>query len=331
MSFKDPIVLLLIPFAGVVLFLVNAKIRKAGVRFSSDRFLKTIKPTFRTVLSRHIIILRVCAVFCIILALARPQFPVEQSKIKTEGIDIILVVDVSTSMLAEDFQLNGKRVNRLEVARDVMKDFIGDRPNDRISIVAFAGRAYTVCPLTLDQKWLLENLNRVKIAMVEDGTAVGSGIASALNRLKDAKAKSKIIILLTDGVNNAGKISPITAAEAAKALGVKVYTIGAGTKGVAPYPVRDFFGNIVYQPIQIEIDEETLKRIAQETNAKYFRATDTASLKQIYEEINKLEKTAIEEKGYVEYRELFPIFLIPGLILLLLEVFLANTFLRRIP
>jgi len=271
------------------------------------------------------------AVFCILLALARPQFPMEQSKIKTEGIDIVLLVDVSTSMLAEDFELDGRRVNRLEVAKDVVKDFIDGRPNDRIGIVAFAGRAYTVCPLTLDHNWLLQNLDRVKIAMVEDGTAVGSGIASALNRVKDANAKSKVIILLTDGVNNAGKISPITAAEAAKTLGIKVYAIGAGTDGLAPYPVRDFFGNTVYQPIKIEIDEATLKKIAQETNAKYFRATDTESLKHIYREIDKLEKTAIEEKGYVEYKELFPMFLIPGLILLLLEVLLTNTFLRRIP
>jgi len=315
----------------VLLLLAQSKVTKPGIRFSSDQFLKSLRSGFKTTLSKYIIFLRIGAVFCVLLALARPQFPMEQSKIKTEGIDIVLLIDVSTSMLAEDFELGGRRVNRLEVAKDVVKDFIEGRPNDRIGIVAFAGRAYTVCPLTLDHDWLFQNLDRVKIAMVEDGTAVGSGIASALNRVKDAKAKSKVIILLTDGVNNAGKISPITAAEAAKALGIKVYTIGAGTDGLAPYPVRDFFGNKVYQPIKIEIDEATLKKIAQETSAKYFRATDTASLKHIYQEIDKLEKTVIEEKGYVEYKELFPMFLIPGLILLLLEVLLTNTFLRRIP
>ncbi|NQT23184.1 MAG: VWA domain-containing protein [Candidatus Omnitrophica bacterium] len=331
MNFKDPIVLLLIPVAVVLLLLAQSKVTKPGIRFSSDQFLKSLRSGFKTTLSKYIIFLRIGAVFCVLLALARPQFPMEQSKIKTEGIDIVLLIDVSTSMLAEDFELGGRRVNRLEVAKDVVKDFIEGRPNDRIGIVAFAGRAYTVCPLTLDHDWLFQNLDRVKIAMVEDGTAVGSGIASALNRVKDAKAKSKVIILLTDGVNNAGKISPITAAEAAKALGIKVYTIGAGTDGLAPYPVRDFFGNKVYQPIKIEIDEATLKKIAQETSAKYFRATDTASLKHIYQEIDKLEKTVIEEKGYVEYKELFPMFLIPGLILLLLEVLLTNTFLRRIP
>jgi len=331
MNFKDPIVLLLIPVAVVLLLLAQSKVTKPGIRFSSDQFLKSLRSGFKTTLSKYIIFLRIGAVFCVLLALARPQFPMEQSKIKTEGIDIVLLIDVSTSMLAEDFELGGRRVNRLEVAKDVVKDFIEGRPNDRIGIVAFAGRAYTVCPLTLDHDWLFQNLDRVKVAMVEDGTAVGSGIASALNRVKDAKAKSKVIILLTDGVNNAGKISPITAAEAAKALGIKVYTIGAGTDGLAPYPVRDFFGNKVYQPIKIEIDEATLKKIAQETSAKYFRATDTASLKHIYQEIDKLEKTVIEEKGYVEYKELFPMFLIPGLILLLLEVLLTNTFLRRIP
>jgi Ca-activated chloride channel family protein len=270
-------------------------------------------------------------VFLIIFALARPQSPLEESKIQTKGIDIVLALDVSTSMLAEDFTLGGKRQNRLAVVKDVVKDFIKGRQNDRIGMVAFAARAYTVCPLTLDYGWLFENLERVKIGMVEDGTAIGSGLSSALNRLQDTRAKSKVIILLTEGRNNAGKISPLTAAEAAKALKVKVYTIGAGTRGLAPYPVKDFFGNKIYQPIKIDLDEETLTRIALKTEAKYFRATDTKSLREIYKEIDKLEKTPIEEKGYLEYKELFSTFLISGLGLLFLEIILNNTILRKIP
>jgi Ca-activated chloride channel family protein len=243
----------------------------------------------------------------------------------------VLAVDTSTSMLAEDFELGGERENRLVVVKEVMKDFISNRHSDRIGIVAFASGAYTVSPLTLDYGWLIQNLDRVKIGMIEDGTAVGLGVSSALNRLKDTEAKGKVVIVLTDGRNNAGNISPLMAAEAAKALNIKVYTIGAGTKGLAPYPAKDFFGNTVYRQVKIEIDEETLKRIANATDARYFRATDTKSLRSIYDEIDKLETTPIEEKGYTEYKELFHLFLIPGLVLLMLEVILKNTVLRRIP
>ena len=265
------------------------------------------------------------------MALARPQSPIADLKIQTEGIDIVLSIDCSTSMLAEDFKLAGRRQNRLEVVKQVVKDFIKGRQNDRIGIVAFAARAYTACPLTLDYGWLLENLERIKIGLIEDGTAIGSGIASSLNRLNDIRAKSKVIILLTDGRNNTGKISPGVATEAARALKVKIYTIGAGTKGMAPYPVKDFFGNTVYQPAQIDIDEDTLRKIAQDSGGKYFRATDTESLREIYKEIDRLEKTIIEEKGYSEYEELFPYFLIPGLAILFLEIILTNTVFRKIP
>jgi len=215
--------------------------------------------------------------------------------------------------------------------KDVVENFIQGRKNDRIGIVAFAARAYTTSPLTLDYGWLLENLKRVRIGMIEDGTAIGSGLSVALKRLENTKAKSKIVILLTDGINNAGKISPSLAAEAAKALKVKVYTIGAGTKGMAPYPMKDFFGNTVYQPVKIDIDEDSLINIASKTEGKYFRATDTKSLKEIYAEIDRMEKSPIEEKGYMEYRELFPIFLSIAMVFLLLEVLLRNTILRRIP
>jgi len=268
--------------------------------------------------------LRLLVFVFLALALVRFRLPIEESKIETEGIDIILALDTSTSMLAEDFTLHGKRANRLDVVKDVVENFIRGRKNDRIGIVAFAARAYTVCPLTLDYGWLLENLKRVKIGMIEDGTAIGSALSVALKRLENTRAKSKIIILLTDGINNAGKISPSMAAEAARALNIKVYTIGAGTKGMAPYPMKDFFGNIVYQPVKIDIDEECLKDIASKTGAKYFRATDTKSLKEIYSEIDRMEKSSIEEKGYMEYRELFPVFLSIALALLLLEVVLKT-------
>jgi Ca-activated chloride channel family protein len=198
-------------------------------------------------------------------------------------------------------------------------------------MVAFASEAYSVAPLTLDYGWLIGNLERVKIGMIEDGTAIGSGLSTSLNRLKDREARGKVVILLTDGRNNAGSISPLTAAEAAAALNIKVYTIGAGTKGLAPYPAQDFFGNTVYRQVKIEIDEETLRKIAEKTGAQYFRATDTESLRTIYDEIDRLEKTPVEEKGYRDYRELFPSFLVPGLVLVLVEVLLRHTLLRRVP
>jgi len=320
----------LLPLA--VLPAIYAKIKKEpGARYPYAVFLKGREGSWRITGSRNLVILRVISLALIIFALTRPQAVLEDSRIDTEGIDIVLAVDCSTSMRAQDFTIAGKRFDRLEVIKKVIEDFIKSRQGDRVGIVAFSARAYTVCPLTTDYGWLLDNLARIKTGMIEDGTAIGLGIATSLNRLKNTKAKSKIIILLTDGVNNAGKISPLTAAEAARALGVKVYTIGAGTKDVVPYPVQDVFGGLAYQYVKIEIDEDTLAKIATLTGAKYFRATDTPSLKNIYQEINRLEKTKIEEKGYRQYRELFVLFLIPALILVLLEMILVNTVLRKIP
>ncbi|OQB15400.1 MAG: von Willebrand factor type A domain protein [Candidatus Omnitrophica bacterium ADurb.Bin205] len=331
MIIQNPIFLLLIPVAAGIIYYALRKNKTPGIRFSSERFLTICSSTFKTLCSRYIWVLRLLVFVFLALALVRFRVPIEESKIQTEGIDIILALDTSTSMLAEDFTLHGKRSNRLDVVKDVVENFIQGRKNDRIGIVAFAARAYTTSPLTLDYGWLLENLKRVRIGMIEDGTAIGSGLSVALKRLENTKAKSKIVILLTDGINNAGKISPSLAAEAAKALKVKVYTIGAGTKGMAPYPMKDFFGNTVYQPVKIDIDEDSLINIASKTEGKYFRATDTKSLKEIYAEIDRMEKSPIEEKGYMEYRELFPIFLSIAMVFLLLEVLLRNTILRRIP
>ncbi len=332
MTFRDPwIFLLFFILIPAFIFYIKREKKSPGIRFSSGTLLDGLRPSLKIRLNRNIIFLRAAALSLMILALARPQAIIEESVVETEGIDIVLAVDVSTSMLAEDFKLKGRRHNRLDAVKEVVEEFIKGRAGDRIGMIAFAGRAYTVCPLTLDYDWLLANLDRVKIGMMEDGTAVGSGISSALNRLKDTDSKEKVIILLTDGINNAGRISPLAAAEAARALKTKVYTIGAGSKGYAPYPFEDMFGNVVYQRIKIPLDEETLTKIAEKTDARYFRATDTESLRKIYKEIDMLEKTPIEERGYVQYKELFWIFLIPGLILLILEIILTTTILREIP
>jgi len=274
---------------------------------------------------------RIVALCLLIVALARPQAPIADEKAQTEGIDIVLALDCSTSMRAEDFTLNGQRRNRVEVITSVVENFIKGREHDRIGIVAFAGRAYTLCPLTLDYDWLLSNLSRLHAGMIEDGTAIGSGLAASVNRLRNSNAKSKIIILLTDGRNNAGAITPLVAAQAAQAVGVKVYTIGAGSKGPVPYPVAEMFGRVVYEQVEVDLDEETLKSIADTTGGAYFRATDTQSLTQIYAAIDRMEKTPIEEKGYRAYEELFPYFLVPALMLLVCVLVVNGTLLRAIP
>jgi Ca-activated chloride channel family protein len=277
------------------------------------------------------ILFRAAAIVLLILALARPQTVLEGSKTVSEGVDIVLALDTSTSMLAEDFRMGSRRVNRFDVVRDVVKEFIRKRRDDRVALVAFAARAYTVCPLTMDYSWLNENMDRVRIGMIEDATAVGSAIATSANRLRTSKTKSKVIILLTDGVNNAGTISPLVAAEAAKALKMKVYTIGVGSKGLVPYPLKDVYGRTVYKNIPIEMDEEALKKIAALTGAKYYLASDTETLRRIYDDINKLEKSNIEHYGYKEYEELFYFFLVPALMILGLEILLTNTLFMRIP
>ncbi len=333
MRFANPWMLLLCALIPLLVYLSLRfeKSKQSSLRFSDQGLIEHLKPSLRAILSSKFIYLRGIGLFLLILALARPQSILEKTKTYVEGIDIVLAVDTSTSMRAMDFKIGEKRYDRLEAVKNVVTDFIEKRPNDRIGMIAFAAFAYTVCPLTLDHDWLEKNLERTNIGMIEDGTAIGSAISSSLNRLKDTKAKSKIVILLTDGRNNAGKISPLVAAEAAKALGIKVYTIGAGTKGLAPYPVKDMFGNVTLTPVEIEIDDELLKKIADITGAEYFRAVDMESLRDIYKEIDKLEKVPIEETGYNIYKELFTLVLIPALLLLILEIVLSNTVFGRIP
>jgi len=333
MQLANPWALILCLFIPLLVYLASRfrNRMESSLRFSKGDLVSGIRPTWKIVLGNKLIYLRGIALLLIIVAFARPQSSTSETKVYTEGIDIVLAVDTSSSMRAMDFEIRGRRVERLDVVKDVVSNFVERRPNDRIGIVAFAGYAYTVCPLTLDHDWLEKNLERIHIGMMEDGTAIGSAVSAALNRLKDTETKEKVIILLTDGRNNAGRISPMVAAEAAEALGVRVYTIGAGTKGLAPYPVKDMFGDIVLRPIPVEIDEELLEEIAQMTHGEYFRATDTRSLENIYDRIDKLEKTRMEEVGYNIYNELFNFVLIPGLALLLLEIFLSNTLFRRIP
>lgn len=305
--------------------------KSTGMRFSSIKWIKDLPPSWKVRFWFIPLAVRGVALGLIIVGLARPRIGLEHTELPAEGVDIVLAIDVSTSMLAEDFTLNSHRANRLEVVKKVVKDFIKRRKNDRIGMVVFAAFAYTQCPLTLDYGMLLDLLDKVSIGMIEDGTAIGSGIAVSVNRLKELPGKSKIIILLTDGRNNMGKIDPITAAKLAKEYGIKVYTIGAGTRGLAPYPVKDMFGRTTYCRLPVDIDEDTLKEIARITRGMYFRATDTKSLEEIYRQIDKMEKVEVKVKVYREYKELFGYFVWPAVMLLLIELVVSTTLFRRVP
>jgi Ca-activated chloride channel family protein len=269
--------------------------------------------------------LRIIALILIILVLARPQTTDSWQSSQVEGIDIMLAMDVSTSMLAEDL-----KPNRLEAAKEVAAEFINGRPNDNIGITLFSGESFTQCPLTIDHAVLLNLLKNVRCGMIQDGTAIGVGIANAVAHLKDSKAKSKVVILLTDGVNNMGDISPMTAAEIAKKFGIRIYTIGVGANGTAPVPVP--VGNTVqYANVPVELDEKMLTNIASTTDGNYFRATSTSKLKEVYEQIDKLERTKLNVKEYSKRTEEYRDFALLALLCLLLEVLLRNTILKKIP
>jgi Ca-activated chloride channel family protein len=276
--------------------------------------------------------LRWFALALFILALSQPRLTQSETKISASGVDIMVAFDLSGSMAAEDFEIRGQRVNRLVMAREVLKKFIEKRPNDRIGLVVFATEAYTATPLTLDHDFLLQNLDRLELGTIPaNQTAIGSALSTAINRLRELKSKSKIVILMTDGVNNAGKVAPQTAAEAAQALAVKVYTIGVGTQGQAPVPTRDMFGRLVYQMQPVEIEEETLQEIARRTDGKYYRADNAARFEAIYAEIDRLEKTEAAVKKYARHQELFAWIIAPGMVLLMLEILLKHTVWRRLP
>ncbi len=304
----------------------------AAIQYSSADLVREVAQDRKFSAGRWKTMLRLFTLLFLIIALARPQFGHGNTEIEASGIDIVLALDISGSMEALDFKLEGKPISRIEVVKSVVSKFIEARPNDRIALVVFAGQSYVVSPLTLDHPWLEKNLERVRIGLVEeDRTAIGSGLATSINRLRDQSSKSKIVILLTDGVNNAGKIAPETAADAARALGIKVYTIGTGIRGEAPMPVTDAFGRRGYVMNKVDVDEETLKKVADITGAQFYRATDTDSLRRIYAEIDTLEKTKVTMKKYQHYQELFPWALGPGLLLLGMEIIFFQTRFRRLP
>jgi len=316
--------LLLIP-ALSVWYYFRQRNRESDVRYSSLLPFSEI-PSTRKERARHLpFILRMAALTLLILALARPQSTSHGENVYSEGIDIILALDISGSMLAEDFH-----PNRIEAAKNVAEEFINARTNDRIGLVIFASESFTQCPLTVDYAVLKSLLKPVKPGMIEEETAIGLGIANAVNRLKDSKSKSKVIILLTDGVNNRGEIDPITAAQIAATYGIRIYTVGMGTNGEAPYPAQTPFG-IRYQMMKSDLDENALTKIAELTDGKYFRATDNATLEKIYKEIDRLEKTRIEVRTYRRYSELFYSYVGFALLLLMVDVGLSKTWLRKLP
>ena len=331
MEFRSPWIILLLPVVFAVIFFIKKRQRPVVFRFPSLGLCAGLPDSLRLRGRRVVSVLRGIVIFLFIIALAGPRSVLEKVQYKTEGIDIVLAIDSSGSMRAEDFTINGKRINRLDIVKLVVKDFIERRRNDNIGLVTFAGLAYTVCPLTNDYSWLEANLERIDIGFIKDGTAIGSAIMTSLERLKKSKAKSKVIILLTDGMNNAGKISPLEAANAAKALGVRIYTIGAGSKGYVPFPVVDPWGRRFYQKVLIDIDETTLKKIAEITGGQYFKATDTQSLIEGYKEIDSLEKTEMDKIGYREYKELFDRVVIAALCLLIIELVLRSTIFIKVP
>ena len=276
--------------------------------------------------ARHLpFIFRVITIAAIILAIARPRSSEDFEKVNTEGIDIVLTLDVSTSMLARDF-----RPDRISAAKDIAIEFIAQRPSDRMGVVVFAGESFTQCPLTTDRATLINLLKEIETGLIEDGTAIGNGLATAISRLKDSPAKSRVIILLTDGVNNRGEIAPLMATEIAKTYGVRVYTIGVGAMGVAPYPVMTPFG-VQIQQVKVEIDEELLKQIAEQTGGRYFRATDNTKMLEIYSEINRMETTRTIVDSFPVYKELFMKYALIALIAFGLELFLRLFVIRRIP
>ena len=317
------LLLLLIPY--IVWYILKHKKNNATLQMSDTNIYSDIKKSYKIYLLHAPFILRIIVLSLVILILARPQTTNNWQNSEVEGIDIMLAIDVSTSMLAEDL-----KPNRLEAAKDVAAEFISGRPNDNIGITLFAGESFTQCPLTVDHTVLLNLFQSINSGIVEDGTAVGMGIANAVSRLKDSKAKSKVIILLTDGTNNKGDISPLTAADIAKSFGIRVYTIGVGTNGMAPYPLR-VAGTIQYINTPVEIDEKTLTQIAITTNGNYFRATNNSKLKEVYKEIDKLERTKLNVKQYSKRHEEYQWFALIALLFLFLEFYLRNSILKKIP
>jgi Ca-activated chloride channel family protein len=327
-----PWVLLLLLLLPILMFFKGRIGGNPAVRFSSTKILMTASRKRSTARMGAIL----PAIFFLSLALlifaaARPQFGRSVTRVHASGVDIMLALDVSGSMKSEDMSIGGERSNRLDAVKAVTQSFISNRPNDRIGVLAFAGRPYLISPPTLDHDWLIANLDRIQVGMVEDSTAIGSAIAAAARRLQARSSKSKILVLLTDGANNAGRISPFTAAEAAKALGIKIYTIGAGSDGPVPYPVRTPFGSIQYQLVEFDTDISTLKKIAAATSGQFFRAADGQSLVKIFRDIDRMEKSKAEVTKISLYKDLFPWFVSAAFALICVELLLSQTLWRRLP
>jgi Ca-activated chloride channel family protein len=303
----------------------------AAIEYSDVSLAREVSRSSRSRIGLLVWALPLLAGALMIVGLARPQRTHSRTEVTANGIDIVLGLDVSGSMQALDFRIDHQRVNRIEVVKSVVSKFIDERPDDRIGLIAFAGAPYLVSPITLDHDWLQQNLERVTVGGTDDGTAIGSAIAAGVNRLRLTPAKSKVVILLTDGVNNTGKISPLAAAEAARAMGVKIYTVGVGVRGDAPIPVRDAAGNTRLIMAKVDVDEKTLQAVADETGGKFYRATDTDSLQKIYEQINRFEKSAQTVQKFERTEELYPWALIPSLAILGLSLTLQHTRLRRLP
>jgi Ca-activated chloride channel family protein len=326
-SFANPeylyLLFVLIPIIGWYVWR-HAQLH-ATLQISTTQPFRKLSKSYKQFLRHILFALRLITLVILIVAMARPQSSDAWEDSSTKGIDIVMALDLSSSMLARDFD-----PNRLEASKDLAMEFITGRPNDRIGLVVFAGQSFTQCPLTTDHAVVMNLFKDLKSGLVEDGTAIGMGLATSVTRLKDSKAKSKVIILLTDGVNNAGEISPMTAAEIAKTFGIRIYTIGVGSKGTAPYPVQTPFG-VRYQNMKVEIDEDVLQNVAESTGGSYFRATDNQKLREIYDRIDQMEKSKIEVKQYQKKNEEFATFLLIALGILLIEVVTRYTLLRSIP
>jgi Ca-activated chloride channel family protein len=332
MTFAHPYLLLLLLLLPLLAWLKGRHGRPPAFLYSSLRLVEGLTQARRSRAGALLAALRWLTLAAFIVALAQPRLMKSATAVKASGIDIAAAFDMSGSMISEDFEVGGQRVNRFNMARLVLKRFIDQRPNDRIGLVVFAAQAYIATPLTLDHDFLQENLDRLEIGTINaDRTAIGDALSTALNRLRELKSKSKIIILMTDGQNNSGKVDPLTVAQAAQALGVKVYTIGVGTRGQAPMPVQDVFGRKMLQMQPVDIDEDTLQKIADQTGGKYYRADNAERFRQIYAEIDKLEKTEAVINKFAQFDELFPWLVSLGLALLLVEVALGQTIFRRLP
>lgn len=326
--FLHPEILWLLAGIPLLALLRGRKGSAPAILFSTTSIAQILATGRRSGPGRLLAAFKLLGLILIVFAAARPQLGNTTTEIEASGIDILLAVDVSGSMKAMDFTLDDNPTSRLNVVKKVVSQFIEDRPNDRIGLVAFAGKPYIVSPLTLDHDWLEKRLQSMTIGMIEDGTAIGSAIGSGVNRLKELKSKSRILILLTDGVNNGGKIPPLVAAEAAETMKIKVYAVGAGSRGEAPFPVTDRFGRQRLVRAKVDIDEKTLSRIAEITGGRYFRATDTKSLTKVYDEINKMETTTRTIKKFEHYRELFSYLIFAALALLCFSFMVQE---RRLP